>query len=57
MSAPVQEHVVAEEVTAEAVVKPRAVLFVDGDLPASMADVELVSVTSNTLGAIVSRRC
>lgn len=37
--------------------RPRAVLFVEGDLPESLEDVELISVTSNTLGAIVARRC
>lgn len=40
---------------------PRAVLFVDGDLPESIElvdiDFELVNVTPATLGAVVARRC
>lgn len=41
--------------------EPRAVLFVDGDLPESVelvdVDFELVNVTPVTLGAVVARRC
>lgn len=43
--------------------QPRAVLFVDGDLPESVEildidiDFELVDVAPVTLGAVVARRC
>lgn len=35
----------------------KAVLFADGELPASFVETDLLEVTSTTLGAIVARRC
>jgi hypothetical protein len=51
----------SEEAERSPVQEPRAVLFVDGDLPESVelvdVDFELVNVTPVTLGAVVARRC